>query len=53
MVRSIEIGTLYVHAKLQASSFKYPGEETNLRMQLEALSILIGGCEPLNYIHAD
>ena len=53
MIGSLEIGTLYVNAKLQASSFKYAGEETNLRMQSEALSTLIGGCEPLNYIHAD
>ena len=46
MVRSLEIGTLCVYAEFQVFRFKFPGEETNLRITLEALKILIGDCEP-------
>ena len=46
IVRSLKIGTLYIHTNIQASSLKYLGEEANFEMRWEALKISIGGCEP-------
>ena len=43
--RLFEIVSIHVHAKFNASNFKYSGKETNLTVRRTSVKILTGGCD--------